>query len=304
MTLSKSTLDTIGKDASAALSNRLKPWRFIVIGLCLLGVLFLLEGSFFTDQTPLPRIAALIIGALLLYTAAIIWFILLYLTRRKVYDSHIIPSVFQALALSRFQGRPEVMLKPKPDKENIRALGLFSRSATITHRFALKTATPEGHLYTLHASRFQVSSGQYSHVAYEGPYLVLEPDIRRAGSVLYHVRSKGKPSVKGTRFEQATGQGTLSLYIPKDTTPTRAMMHVLKEVAALVQHHAVHALYLAINDANIHLAIQPTKLTFIPRNITVTRLEALLEDVLVIEHVVKGLHDIMAQVLDLEDQTS
>lgn len=291
--MSSYKLETYRHDMAKARAQHMKRWRLIILGIALLGVLMLVEGLFFYEVTPWPRLASGIITFIVFHLAAVIYFIAYYVVRRNVYDTVLIPAVYQSVSALRLQANPTFIHKPKADRETIRQFGLFNRSAHITHRFSLQTKTEDGIDYTVYASRFLISTGQHSHVDYEGPYLIIENAIEPPEPVLYQMRSRGKPSVKVTRFKAEPTTKKLTLYVPKDTTPTDVMMRVLNETEDFLSQDPPHAFYLAIKGHDIHIAVQLRKRMFRPITLNAQTLQELFADIEGLENIVSGIAAIL-----------
>lgn len=287
-------LKTYRHDMEMARAQHMKSWRLVILGITLLGVLMLIEALFFYELTPWPRFVSGIITFIVFHLAALIFFIAYYTVRRKVYDTVLIPSIYQSIVAARLQGTPTFTHKPKADRETFRAFGLFNRSANITHRFSLKTQTEDDIDYTVYASRFLISTGQHSHVDYEGPYLIIENVVQTPEAVLYQLRSRGKPSVKGMRFKAEPTPGKLTLYVPKDTTPTVGMVRFLNEVEDFLAKEPPHAFYLAIKGHDMHIAVQYRKRMFRPVTLTDQTLQELFGDIAALEDIISGVVAIVA----------
>jgi len=142
----------------------------------------------------------------------------------------------------------------KNNKEQIEKFlesGLFSRSSAFV-KFHIKGYTDKQYPFDLYNVRLVQSNGQSTTIPFEGIYSI----IKTTDQTTLQIRTKGKPYVKGLKFNKVEVKNYFTVFKPKDEELNdidRKYMDIFKD---LFNQNTIKDMYMSVINQKVVLAIK------------------------------------------------
>jgi len=156
----------------------------------------------------------------------------------------------------------EYQFKPKLPKTFNQEMGLFTKYAGVTSRYAIYDTTHK-YPFQLYSCALVTSNGKSSTVHFDGIYTkFMISSIPRQ-----QLRSKGKPQTAGIKMVQVEGNEE-RFYIPLDKPDTRINSILQGIFQDMPNRFDLKAYYIGSNDFEVHIAFTPRNRQKLPDTIS------------------------------------
>jgi len=139
----------------------------------------------------------------------------------------------------------------KAQIENFLQSGLFSRSSIFV-KFHIKGYTDNQYPFDLYNVRFVQSNGQSTTVPFDGIY----SSIKTADQTTLQIRTKGKPYVKGVKFNKVEEKNYYTVFKPKDQMLNDVDKKYMELFKNLFNQNTMKDMYISVVDQKVVLAIK------------------------------------------------
>lgn len=152
------------------------------------------------------------------------------------------------------------LAKPKITSEFNKEMGLFTRGAGVSTEFQIKGFIEQDEI-KIYKNLLTTSDGKTTYTHFNGLYIIYN---NKFTNKIYQLRSKGRPSLKGVKFQRLEDED-VRVFIPKDDPNEYLDSNIINIFKSLNQKIDNKALYIGSNKEEIHIAIEP-KMKFTCKN--------------------------------------
>ncbi len=255
--------------------NAFKPYKYISIALALIAIILLLESFQIFQLIDATHIWILhIISGLLMFGAILTWLIAYFTIRYRGFHQVIVPDMLQAIS-QKSQNSADIKIFPKTDKTIHKDTGLFSRSASTHHTFKVTLTDDSLESRTIYYTKYVVSTGNSAHELFKG-FIYQLPNT---SNTHYQIRSKQKPRLKGTRFQEIDSLENLTLFVEQEHKTTPNMHKHLRDFEHFYLHLNPKHLYVSVSHLGTFIAVEPKHKALSTTRVTHENLQAVYKHV-------------------------